>query len=149
MKCEQCQFENEEGAKFCGNCGAPLALSKPPTIFAKPASHLAHVYCQQCGGPNEEGSTFCYRCGSRLMVEANLHYHHTGQRHEAPENTSAAWWLMPIFLAWVGGLIAWAIVREKDKGKAKHLLFLGIGITVLWIILGAAVSILGPLFWGL
>ena len=148
MRCEQCQFENEEGAKFCGNCGAPLAPRTPQPRDTEPASRVGQVYCQQCGSPNVEGSVFCYRCGSRLATQAISRPRPTGERHEATEKTSAAWWLMPIFLAWVGGLIAWVVVREKDRGKARHLLFLGIGITVFWIILTVVVSTLVPYISG-
>ncbi len=28
MKCPQCDFENEEGAKFCSNCNEPLVAPK-------------------------------------------------------------------------------------------------------------------------
>ena len=131
MRCEQCGFENEEDAKFCGNCGASLAPRRLHPPAAKPASGLAQVYCQQCGTPNAEGSVFCYSCGSKLAPEAMpRRYPKRKRRETTKEKTSAAWWLMPIFLTWVGGLIAWGVVREKDRGKARRLLFLGIGMTV-------------------
>ncbi len=45
--------------------------------------------------------------------------------------TSWAWWLMPIFLSWLGGLVAYFAVRDKDRSKAKWLLVLGIILTAL------------------
>jgi predicted amidophosphoribosyltransferase len=32
MKCKGCGHLNEEGAKFCNNCGKPLVSEKPPYI---------------------------------------------------------------------------------------------------------------------
>jgi hypothetical protein len=32
----------------------------------------------------------------------------------------------------VGGIIAWALVKDKDKGKARGMLWLGIGLTILF-----------------
>jgi class 3 adenylate cyclase len=47
--CAQCGFENAAGRKFCGGCGAPLALT-----------------CPSCGAANEPGMRFCGQCGSAL-----------------------------------------------------------------------------------
>jgi len=30
IKCPECDFENEEGAKFCSNCGKPFSKQKTP-----------------------------------------------------------------------------------------------------------------------
>jgi class 3 adenylate cyclase/tetratricopeptide (TPR) repeat protein len=49
MKCPKCQAENRETRKFCGKCGAPLA-----------------VKCPQCGSENLPGEDFCGECGHDL-----------------------------------------------------------------------------------
>ena len=36
MKCPQCDFENEEGSKFCKNCNEPLAKFKIPNAIENP-----------------------------------------------------------------------------------------------------------------
>ncbi len=46
------------------------------------------------------------------------------------QKTSWAWWLLPIFLFWLGGLAGYFAVRNKNKPKAKNLLLLGILIFV-------------------
>jgi predicted ATPase/class 3 adenylate cyclase len=51
--CAQCDAENRDGAKFCGNCGSSLALA-----------------CPRCGASNESGQTFCNECGASLASEA-------------------------------------------------------------------------------
>lgn len=49
MKCPKCQFENEEGAKFCLECGEGLELK-----------------CPQCGKALPLLAKFCNECGQRL-----------------------------------------------------------------------------------
>src|SRR6266705_4179298 len=51
MHCARCRHDNPEPARFCTECGAPLALS-----------------CASCGAPLSEGVRFCGACG--LSVDA-------------------------------------------------------------------------------
>jgi len=51
--CAQCGFENASGRKFCGGCGAALALT-----------------CATCGAANEPGSRFCGQCAAPLEADA-------------------------------------------------------------------------------
>jgi class 3 adenylate cyclase len=51
MKCPSCGCENREGAKFCGECAAPLA---------------AALACPSCGTANPKGRKFCDSCGQPL-----------------------------------------------------------------------------------
>ena len=53
MKCPKCQFENREGAKFCGECG-----------------HKFEIVCPSCGTTNRAGNKFCDECGSKLGLPA-------------------------------------------------------------------------------
>jgi hypothetical protein len=43
------------------------------------------------------------------------------------------WWLLPIFLGILGGLIAWGAVRERDRERSQWLLIAGIISTVVWL----------------
>lgn len=56
---------------------------------------------------------------------------------------SGAWWLLPIFMGWLGGLIAWLINKDVDPQRARAMLILGVvlsvGLFVLFI-LASAVS---------
>ncbi len=53
-----------------------------------------------------------------------------------PEKTrSNAWFLLPIFFSWIGGLIAYFILRHDDPPKAKNCLYLGIALTVIGLII--------------
>ncbi|HEY0510329.1 MAG TPA: adenylate/guanylate cyclase domain-containing protein [Thermoanaerobaculia bacterium] len=51
MKCAQCQFDNPEAMKFCGQCGSKLAR-----------------LCPQCGVEAPPGFKFCGECGSSLAA---------------------------------------------------------------------------------
>ncbi|HLE42861.1 MAG TPA: zinc ribbon domain-containing protein, partial [Methylomirabilota bacterium] len=49
MQCPQCQAQNREGRRFCGECGALLS-----------------VVCVSCGFANEPREKFCGGCGKPL-----------------------------------------------------------------------------------
>jgi Double zinc ribbon len=51
MHCSSCGFENPEGMKFCGECGAPLTGR-----------------CPQCGFENPPQFKFCGDCGASLSI---------------------------------------------------------------------------------
>ena len=53
MACPQCQHENLPGQKFCGECGARLAL-----------------LCPACNTSNPPANRFCGECGARLTAAA-------------------------------------------------------------------------------
>jgi class 3 adenylate cyclase/tetratricopeptide (TPR) repeat protein len=49
MYCPQCQFENREGAIFCGKCG-----------------HKFEILCPNCEAKNRIDNNFCDQCGYQL-----------------------------------------------------------------------------------
>src|SRR3954471_14577096 len=51
MQCHCCQAENEDGSRFCENCGARLEAS-----------------CPGCGAPVSAGKKFCRSCGAALTT---------------------------------------------------------------------------------
>jgi hypothetical protein len=50
----------------------------------------------------------------------------------SPKSMGFLWWLAPIFLAFIGGLLAWFMQKNNEPGKAKAMLFTGIGLTVIY-----------------
>ena len=54
-------------------------------------------------------------------------------RYEKPR--SNWWFLLPIFLGIVGGIVAYFVLRHDDPHKAKNCLYLGIVLGVLGIVL--------------
>ena len=52
-----------------------------------------------------------------------------------PEKERSNWWyLVPIFLGLIGGIVAYFALRNDDREKAKNCLFLGIILGVIGII---------------
>src|SRR5512146_2459077 len=53
MRCANCAADNTEARRFCGECGAPLAM-----------------LCGSCGFENQPGVKFCGGCGVRIAAAA-------------------------------------------------------------------------------
>jgi hypothetical protein len=52
-----------------------------------------------------------------------------------PRRVSGAWWLLPIFMGWLGGLIAWLVNKDADPKRARAMLITGIAVSAVLIIL--------------
>jgi len=50
---------------------------------------------------------------------------------------SALWYLLPVFVGLLGGIIGYFILRKKDAGMARNLLIAGAAVTFLAIALQA------------
>ena len=55
MQCPECQFDNPDGVKFCGECGNALQLA-----------------CIHCNSVNPPGFKFCGECGCELSVTLTI-----------------------------------------------------------------------------
>jgi class 3 adenylate cyclase/tetratricopeptide (TPR) repeat protein len=55
MKCSRCQHANTAAAKFCENCGTPLARN-----------------CANCGAALSASANFCPECGQRATAPSSL-----------------------------------------------------------------------------
>lgn len=53
---------------------------------------------------------------------------------------SNAWFLLPIFLGLIGGIIAYFILRNDDPKKAKNCLYLGIVLAIIGIIMNVLIA---------
>jgi hypothetical protein len=51
---------------------------------------------------------------------------------------NGAWWLLPILLGWVGGLIAYFVNREADPATARAMLVVGIVLSLVGVLLLAS-----------
>jgi uncharacterized membrane protein YvbJ len=139
MNCQRCGTINKQGSRFCENCGAEIAaqpINARPSMPSPPQS-----VCAKCGAANADDSLFCYSCGTRLQSET------TQSKAEAPApavstNTSGAWWLLPFILGWLGGLIGFLAVRQRNRKKALGLLWAGIIVTLLELGLGIALPLI-------
>jgi hypothetical protein len=50
-----------------------------------------------------------------------------------------AWWLLPILMGWMGGLMAWLLIRDQDPVRARAMLVAGIVATIGWIVVYSVV----------
>ncbi len=57
MDCPSCGYRNDEGARFCGECGGTLSVG---------------VRCPACGVADSGGHRFCTACGQALSGGARL-----------------------------------------------------------------------------
>jgi hypothetical protein len=48
---------------------------------------------------------------------------------------SGAWWLLPVFMGWLGGLIAWLVNKDVDPRRARQMLITGIAISAVLVFL--------------
>src|SRR5579862_9720768 len=94
--CAQCGFENAAGRKFCGGCGASLALT-----------------CSSCGAANDPGMRFCGECGSALTVEAP-------EAAAAPEKAGAERRLVSVLFADLVGFTP--LSESRDPEEVRELL---------------------------
>ncbi|WP_371504906.1 hypothetical protein [Nitrosopumilus adriaticus] len=53
---------------------------------------------------------------------------------------SNAWFLLPVFLGIIGGIIAFFILRNDDPRKAKNCLYLGVVLMIIGIIFNILVA---------
>jgi len=49
-----------------------------------------------------------------------------------PKDLSMLWWLAPVLLAFIGGLAAWFSNKSREPGKARAMLWTGIGLTAVY-----------------
>lgn len=53
---------------------------------------------------------------------------------------SNAWYLLPVFVGLIGGIIAYWVLRRDDPTKAKKCLYLGIVLAIVGIIINIMVA---------
>jgi hypothetical protein len=66
---------------------------------------------------------------------------HPSKDTPSMEKPSAAWYLLPIFLSWLGGLIMHFAIRDRSKAMAKKGLILGLVLTAARVAIYLAVSL--------
>ncbi|MEX2193441.1 MAG: hypothetical protein WD717_08725 [Nitrosarchaeum sp.] len=54
---------------------------------------------------------------------------------EQVKTRSSVWYLLPIFVGLIGGIIAYWILRHDDPKKAKKCLYVGIALAIIGIVI--------------
>jgi len=62
--------------------------------------------------------------------------------NEADIKTSWVYWLLPIFFAWIGGLIGWYILRDTAPHKGKRILIIGLTLTAIGVLMNILATVL-------
>jgi len=84
--------------------------------------------------PEEKKTKFCSNCGAEIDIKAKICPKCGVEQPIIPEKVSNWWYLPPIFLGIIGGLVAWVVNKDVNPKKAKKLLIIGIVIPIVWII---------------
>ena len=152
--CSECGASILDNNKFCTECGA-LQKSQPS------AGATGGGFCGKCGTALATKNSPCPKCGHvkttlnpqsppqqpqdkpkpQYKQQPQPAYNNfQGNRRLTPHvhsggKPSAAWWLLPIFLGWFGGLIAWLSVKDRDPRMAKKCLIIGIILTLAPVVL--------------
>jgi class 3 adenylate cyclase/tetratricopeptide (TPR) repeat protein len=67
MSCDRCGRQADDGARFCGGCGASLSRD---------------VRCEACRAPNSTSHGFCHSCGHALAQPVPVSHAHGGERRQ-------------------------------------------------------------------
>jgi hypothetical protein len=88
--------------------------------------------CPSCGKNAPDNVNFCPDCGGNLNSPSSR-----GGLYN-PRERSAWWYLAPLLLGLIGGIIAYLIIKNDDPQKAKNCLIIGVILTVIGLIISAA-----------
>lgn len=83
MHCPGCGESLDAAQTFCRKCGQALR-------------------CGNCRAPQSSSPRFCHACGKDVGRD----------EPRQPYETSWVWWLWVIFAGWIGGLMAWLLLRS-------------------------------------
>jgi len=90
-----------------------------------------------------QDKVYCPACANKLFVRREDIPVAAAPADTAPsvKPVSGAWWLLVILpllfggWCWIGGIIAWAVNKDKDPKKAKSMLIWGIVLSVIYLVL--------------
>ena len=118
--CTNCGAAARSGAAFCGKCGAEVeqGYSNPQPAYKNSRQEAFEEY----------ENDYVSRAGGNSNPQPR--YNNSQRNGPYGGKPSAAWWLLPIFFSFIGGIIAWACVKDRDPSMAKNCLILGIVLTV-------------------
>jgi len=86
----------------------------------------------------QESGKFCSNCGTKINSKAVICPSCGVRQVAGGEDVSSLWYLVPLFFGFIGGIVAWAVNKDRDPKKARKMMIFGI----LWTVLIFVLSIL-------
>ncbi len=83
----------------------------------------------------EKNTKFCSNCGAEIDIKAKICPKCGVEQPLIPEKVSNWWYVLVIFLGIVGGIIAWAVNKDRNPKKAIRFLIIGLVLPVIYIII--------------
>jgi predicted amidophosphoribosyltransferase len=114
--CPKCDTPTTLEQEFCNKCGNSVDSEK------------STQHCDACGNIVNYPNEFCNKCGKKLKLS-------TFQYTDKKISPTLWWYAFPIFFAIFGGVIAWALLREKHYKIATNCLLVGIVVTFVLVII--------------
>jgi hypothetical protein len=81
-----------------------------------------------------ESSQFCTNCGTSPNTTLHTNDSNYQQYSQPTQSAGGIWYLLPIFFGLIGGIISWAVIRNRNSNRARNCLILGIIMTVVPIV---------------
>ena len=84
--------------------------------------------------PEEKNTKFCSNCGAEIDIKAEICPKCGVKQPLVPEKVSNWWYVLAIFFGIVGGIIAWAVNKDRNPKKAIRFLIVGLVLPAIYII---------------
>ncbi len=88
-----------------------------------------------------QDKVYCPACANKLFVhKSDVPAAVAVDTAPTVKPVSGAWWLLVILpllfggWCWIGGIIAWAVNKDKDPKKARSMLIWGIVLSVIYLV---------------
>ena len=131
--CKKCGTEVTPEAEFYGNCGVILKPQPAqPSVTQIPPSQVPSktpgmAICSNCGAALPVNVKFCQRCGvDRVSTSSTI---------QPKVEHSAAWYIAPIILTIIGGIIGYLVIKDDDPKMARNLFIIGLIMLVVSVII--------------
>lgn len=102
-----------DAAGACVNCGKMVCTECRTVLGGK-------IYCQPCADE-------IFAKQEEPVKPASVE-----PAPVVPSRIGGAWWLLPILLTWLGGLITYLINKDRDPSGARYMLIWGIAFFFIW-----------------
>jgi len=104
MNCQKCNFQNEDTAKFCKNCGTELR-------YQQSQSTMAIKTCPKCNFKNTDNVQYCGKCGAKLT-----------DFHKKSNKKKNYWlWILAGILIVVIGAVSVFFIENNNKTAMNDL----------------------------